>query len=281
MIFRPESISPAQALFLVGSAVDYTGDMANLPGEGGIVGVSSDGKYASMILSDGRRISQFPTALMGRPENRRGCAVCIIVTGETLSDDTIAKLHTAAALRDAQTMAGEIEEAKARDTEREQLDAQYPDFERGRGAKVAATNLRKVLKARFTGVKFSVRRDGSSIDIRWTDGPIESAVKEAIARFKAGRFDGMTDCYEYDRDVWHDLFGSAQYIFTQRAHSDTLVAVAIDAVVREYGEKDRPSVEQFRSGDAFNRGPLEYSRMDSTNYSWQTLIHRALCQLNV
>ncbi|WP_051462231.1 LPD29 domain-containing protein [Methyloversatilis discipulorum] len=279
MIFRPESISPAQALFLVGAAVDYTGDMANLPGEGGIVEVSSDGKYASMILSDGRRISQFPTALMGRPENRRGCAVRIIVTGETLSDDSIAKLHTAAALRDAQTRAKEREEAKARDTEREQLDAQYPDFERGQGSKVAAVNIRKVLKGTFPKVKFSVRCDGSAIRVRWTDGPIAQAVTEAIARFEAGRFDGMTDCYEYRRDVWHDLFGSVQYIFEERAHSDALVEKAIAVVAEQYGDKDRPTVEQFSSGDAYRRSPLADSQMAPMDYSWQNLVHRALRQL--
>lgn len=280
MIFRPESISPEQALDLVGSAVDYTGDMANLPGAGGIVSVSSDGKYVSIVLTDGRRIQQFPTALMGRPENRRGCAVRIIVTGRVLSADDIAQLLAAAALRDAQTKARQDEEDRASAAECEQLGEQYPDFERGRGAKVAAANIRKVLKARFPGVKFSVRRDGSSIDIRWTDGPIVQAVTEAAGRFKAGRFDGMTDCYEYDRDVWHDLFGSAQYIFPQRAHSDALVAAAIDAVAQQYGEKDRPTVEQFRGGDAFSRGPLADSRMDPTNYSWQTLILRALRELN-
>lgn len=280
MNFRPESISPSQARSLVGAAVDYTGDRANQPGAGGIVAVSPDGNYVSIILLDGRRIQHFPTALMGRPENRRGCAVRIIVTGKALSEDTIAALHTAAALLDADTKARQDEEARACDIERAKLDAQYPEFERGQGAKVAAVNIRKVLKSAFPKVKFSVRRDGSSIDIRWTDGPVGQRVTEAVSRFKAGRFDGMTDSYEYNRDVWHDLFGSANYVCAQRSHSDALVAEAINVVALRYGDTGRPTVEQFRAGEAINRSPLDDFRMDPTNYSWQTLIHRALQELN-
>ena len=62
-------------------------------------------------------------------------------------------------------------------------------------------------------------------------------------------------------------------------YSDALVEKAIAVVAGQYGDKDRPTVEQFRSGDTYARSPLRDSQMATMDYSWQNLVHRALRQL--
>lgn len=70
----------------------------------------------------------------------------------------------------------------------------------------AAKMLRPQLKRAFPGVKFSVRIDryagGSSIDIGWTDGPLEADVRKVSDGFQGARFDGMIDL-AYSADSWH------------------------------------------------------------------------------
>jgi hypothetical protein len=69
-------------------------------------------------------------------------------------------------------------------------------------AKLIRLNLKKA----FPGVKFSVRlqrySSGSSIDVRWTDGPTKAEVKTITHAFQGGRFDGMIDL-QYAANSWH------------------------------------------------------------------------------
>ncbi len=57
--------------------------------------------------------------------------------------------------------------------------------------------LRQQLKAAFPAVKFSVRSSGysggSSIDVRWTDGPPPAAVEPLAQAFAFGNFDSSID----------------------------------------------------------------------------------------
>lgn len=63
--------------------------------------------------------------------------------------------------------------------------------------KEVAALLRKRLKATFPGVKFSVRSHlyagGSSIDIRWTDGPRAKEVEAITNGAQGSKFDGSID----------------------------------------------------------------------------------------
>ena len=78
--------------------------------------------------------------------------------------------------------------------------------------------IRSTLKARFPGIKFSVRTSryagGSSIDVGWIDGPLESAVREVIAPYAGCGFDGMND-YQYMKGGWLCPDGSAEYRFSE------------------------------------------------------------------
>ena len=61
--------------------------------------------------------------------------------------------------------------------------------------------IRKALRAEFPATKFSVRSSnysgGSSIDIRWTDGPTSAEVDAISHGFAGGGFDGSIDLYYY------------------------------------------------------------------------------------
>lgn|SRR3990167_4513970 len=91
-------------------------------------------------------------------------------------------------------------------------------------AKLAAKNIRIELKKAFPGVKFSVRSEmfsgGDSVDIGWTDGPTEQEVKKISNKYEGGSFDGMTDSYTYEtniyRNAWTETFGDAKYVHENR-----------------------------------------------------------------
>jgi len=65
--------------------------------------------------------------------------------------------------------------------------------------------VRKILKAQFPGIKFSVRSDtysmGNSVYITWTDGPTSKQVDEAVGVLSGSGFDGMIDL-KYNITHW-------------------------------------------------------------------------------
>lgn len=61
-------------------------------------------------------------------------------------------------------------------------------------AKDAAAMLRNELKSVFPGIKFSVRLDRSTINVRWTGGPLAAQVERIARNYSGQGFDGMTDC---------------------------------------------------------------------------------------
>lgn len=121
----------------------------------------------------------------------------------------------------------------------------------------AAKNIRIELKAAFPGVKFSVKSrrfsGGDAIDVSWIDGPNTEQVDPIIDKYSAGSFDGMTDCYNYERSTWTDAFGDAKYVHSRREFSDKAVASAIRTVVSKYGAEAAVTVEQYRKGEAWRK----------------------------
>jgi hypothetical protein len=102
--------------------------------------------------------------------------------------------------------------------------------------------LRQALKRTFSGVKFSVRSDvyagGASIDISWTDGPTEKAVKALADEFAGADFDGMQDLKTYRAPElvpdpeWgvREIHFGADFVFCARATSDELALKILDRV---------------------------------------------------
>lgn len=60
-----------------------------------------------------------------------------------------------------------------------------------------AKRVRKILKDKFPGFKFSVRSHtysgGSSVHVGWTDGPLSEQVSAAVKWLEGADFDGMQD----------------------------------------------------------------------------------------
>jgi hypothetical protein len=102
--------------------------------------------------------------------------------------------------------------------------------------------LRQALKRTFSGVRFSVRSEtyagGASIDIFWTDGPTEKAVKALADEFAGADFDGMQDLKTYRAPElvpdpeWgvREIHFGADYVFCKRTTSDELAAKILDRV---------------------------------------------------
>jgi hypothetical protein len=140
--------------------------------------------------------------------------------------------------------------------------------------KLAAKNIRILLKKHFPGIKFSVRmRDYNCINVDWTDGPTKDAVEAITSRFQEGSFDGMQDMYEYSITSFNRVYGGVQYLFCDRSYGDALVGEAITALRKERGNKavpDSVTVEQFRRGALYSQG-LEFFSHGIQSGIWQKL----------
>lgn len=116
--------------------------------------------------------------------------------------------------------------------------------------KTAAANIRAELKSHFPGVKFSVRVDGNSIDVRWTDGVTTEKVRAITDKYKGGSFNGMEDIYEGKSTPWTSAFGSSDYLGTHRELSDPAIELAIDhaylAMPNNLKDFPRSSVNEIR-----------------------------------
>lgn len=67
-----------------------------------------------------------------------------------------------------------------------------------------ASIIKAELKAKFPGIKFSVRSEtfagGDAVNVSYDKGskaPVQKEVETVVNKYQAGHFDGMTDCYEY------------------------------------------------------------------------------------
>lgn len=114
------------------------------------------------------------------------------------------------------------------------LAAQYPQLKRAEttysGGKLAAQNIRILLKEAFKGQKFSVTSDYSEVRVNWTDGPTDAEVTEIIGRFDIGASDTQSDYFYTVETAFSELFGGVEYLWTKRETSDELVRQAIDAL---------------------------------------------------
>lgn len=254
----------------VGAKVRYTGDMANASGKGAVIEVipSTWGTSYELALEDGRMFNVEATSFDGGP----GCR--FYVMPGVADPDEIAGLLANVAIVGAKAKADEDAEKAAYSAEVERIKVEYAYLEQGNGPAIAAKNLRKLLKAKFPGVKFSVTisrfSGGNSMSVRWTDGPTSDAVSELSDLFRAGSFSGSDDSYTYSRAPFAELFGSAKYISTSRDYSDTLVSKAIAELAEYYAPAAAPTIEDYRAGNAWKVSPINGGGYRN---DWQSLIN--------
>lgn len=140
--------------------------------------------------------------------------------------------------------------------------------------KQTAVQLRKVLKANFPATKFSVRSDFNSVRVSWTDGPTFQRVDALVGGFKAGRFNGMTDSYDYDNTKVLTIDGTnyrprCEYISTNRETSPELARKAA-ALVAAYYNVSAPEITVTKWG-----GWTITADSNATGTDWSTLIYQA------
>lgn len=232
----------------VGQMVQYTGDMANQPGIGAVLAIRPAGPYNAyqsydVALEDGREFSgTFLDASRW------------VVLNEYAIGDTLDILRAGVAAKKATDKAKGAAAAEAFSQAVAKLRTDYPHLTQGAGCVTAAKNLRTELKRAFPSIKFSVRSEsysgGNSIRVSWTDGPMAAQVEAIANKYAGGSFDGMTDCYDYKRSPWTEVFGDAKYVFCNRDYSDSMLEATIQRVCKRLGGMtETPTAVDYRQGN--------------------------------
>ena len=145
-------------------------------------------------------------------------------------------------------------------------------------AKEAAKMLREGLKNEFPGVKFSVTMGRGTaaawLEIHYTDGPPETAVRQFAFRYQGAQFNGMTDGYDRvenrliafeGQDVPEEVHFQVDGINESRAHSPAAWLHA-QAIITAAGY---PDIQVCTAdGKPINEGPVpEWVAIDGKQYT--------------
>lgn len=192
----------------------------------GSIGVAGGNAMVDIIWDNGTT-SHVPESLIRRSVQWR-------LYDEVWSADRVEAARCFLVAEGARKEQEAAEAARVLQEAKEDLLKRYPmlltaDDERLDG-KRAIANIRKLLKAAWPKMKFSVRQSQGAVRIAWRDGPTSNQVSEITRQFEAGHFDGMTDCYESRETAWTILFGSAQYVSQVREVTDVAMKRAVDAL---------------------------------------------------
>src|SRR3990167_185078 len=105
--------------------------------------------------------------------------------------------------------------------EQAELPAQYQHLVPGKDRKNTMNNIRTELKHNFPGIKFSVTNaHGSTVNIRWEDGPTTDEVSNYTSKFKDSHSDITGDFNDYDPSNFNRVFGGMSYVFVDRDMSN-------------------------------------------------------------
>ena len=126
------------------------------------------------------------------------------------------------------------------------------------GAVQVTSNIRKELKAKFPGVKFSVRKRGyDGVSVNWTDGPTEEEIKSVTDKYRDSYFDGMQDMSVSCASPFNRIYGGVGYVFTDRDYSDAMKQKAVDTIIKKIGESvdgEKITLARFNSGELYRVG---------------------------
>lgn len=205
----------------------------------------------------------------------------------TIYDEVASAEEIEALLKNADVVAAakekqarEEKEAFTAAVEALRTDANYADLEQGtdHSGKLAAKNIRKVLRKAFPAVTFSVRKHSyGSVAINWADGPTVSTVEALVLRYKTGHFDSMQDLHTSTDTPFTVVFGGCDYLSCQRSYSEALVERAITEVFTEYAGNLRDTVKPAAS--AYQRGDLVYTEVPGLMESLHRLISTSVYKM--
>lgn len=114
----------------------------------------------------------------------------------------------------------------------------------------AAEMIRFELRKAFPGVRFSIKSQsysgGSSIDVKYMDGPAPSAVEAIVGRYQEGHFDASRDIYEYSNKN-QDL-PQVKYTFVSREWTPETFARLVAETRGKYGIEEKDPNASFNWG---------------------------------
>lgn len=153
----------------------------------------------------------------------------------------------------------EAERLYAAECERLKTAPEYAALSQDKNGAVQVTsNIRKELKAKFPGVKFSVRkRSYDSVSVNWTDGPTEEEVKAVTDKYKDSYFYGMQDMSVSCASPFNRIYGGVGYVFTDRDYSDDLKQKAVDVVSEKFSgslDGEEITLARFNAGELYRVG---------------------------
>lgn len=197
---------------------------------GTIVAVHAHENRFDAIFDDGRRAPRIHIDILHGPqwnmvdqlddEARVQEAEAIAVRAE--------QERIEAAARAADAFQAEVAALRANAEWKHLTKATDPDHQLG------IRNVRLELKHRWKGVTFSVRnKRGYGVQVRWTDGPTERQVMDALDPFRDRSFNASEDLYDYFRTPWHDVFGSCDFNVGREA-SEALLEKALTRVIEDH-----------------------------------------------
>lgn len=253
----------------IGQEIFYAGQVS---GEGCIVGISGD--CIDVALTDGRMISGFPIAAAKPEDERQGCRHRVIYTEKMYPLEWVDSIKRFALDTEARKEAEREVEEKAFIEAVAKVKADNPDLSPDF---TVNKNIRIMLKKEFPGVKFSVS-DPRSPRIKWDDGPTSNQVERIVFRLKAGSFDSMCDMYRTSKSPWTEAFGSVDYIFPSRGHSEPFIRAVISRLTSEYPNATAPTFEQYKSGESLRMTPIGNAEGESY-WSWQEIIRREMSEM--
>lgn len=107
-----------------------------------------------------------------------------------------------------------------------------------------ATAIREELKKEFPAVKFSVKSSnfagGDSVRVHWENGPTTDEVEVFTRKYQYGRFDGMTDSYEYSNSI--ENLPQSKYVSTSRDIDEYIKTIVIDGLKSSFSD-DTPDYQ--------------------------------------
>lgn len=132
--------------------------------------------------------------------------------------------------------------------------------------KVAANNLRTLLKVKFPATKFSVKKDYyNSYTVSWEDGPADRQVSEITHLFKDEGFDGMTDSSYSITTPFNQRYGGIGYISTNRKISQAIREQELELLNKELGKEYQ--MEDYITERGNTASGLVYQRTHEKDYS--------------
>jgi len=158
--------------------------------------------------------------------------------------------------REAETKARKeaIEESQAiAALRREHPALELAEFSKKSCQALAAANIRKLLKQKFPGQKFSVTSEsfsmGNAVRVNWEDGPTSKEVEKITSPFVSSGSDGMQDLSYHVSSPWH-IFGDSKYITTSRDLSQENRETVAAEVIEAHGLDREPAAlaEEARMG---------------------------------